>query len=121
MTNYSERKKYGGYDSNRSGGRDFGRSTEMHNTTCADCGKNCEVPFKPNGKKPVYCLNCFGKNGGQVSPNHFLKKSSSEFDHSAPKVQNDSKKFDELSYQLKAVNDKLDKLVSLAEMLSAKL
>ncbi len=121
MTNYSERRKSGGYGSNRGGGRDFGGPAEMHNATCADCGKNCEVPFKPNGKKPVYCLNCFGKNGGQVTTNHFSSKPSNEYSHSAPKVQNDSKKFDEFAYQLKAVNDKLDKLVDLAEQLSAKL
>ena len=31
----------------------------MHKAVCADCGKNCEVPFKPSGDRPVYCKNCF--------------------------------------------------------------
>ena len=47
--------------SDRGGGR-FGRDRpprEMHKTTCADCGNECEVPFKPNGEKPVYCNDCF--------------------------------------------------------------
>ncbi|MBE3117057.1 hypothetical protein IMZ68_07620, partial [Candidatus Bathyarchaeota archaeon] len=22
---------------------------EMHKATCADCGKECDVPFKPDG------------------------------------------------------------------------
>lgn len=31
----------------------------MHEAVCADCGKNCEVPFKPSGNRPVYCKSCF--------------------------------------------------------------
>jgi len=34
----------------------------MHKATCADCGKECEVPFKPNGRKPVFCRSCFKKD-----------------------------------------------------------
>ena len=59
---------------NRSGGRDFnsrpsfgGRGSdrpEMHKATCASCGKECEVPFRPTGSKPVYCSDCFKNNGG---------------------------------------------------------
>ncbi|MCG2717972.1 MAG: DNA-directed RNA polymerase [Nanoarchaeota archaeon] len=35
---------------------------EMHKTVCADCGNECEVPFKPSGDKPVYCKECFRKH-----------------------------------------------------------
>ncbi|MFC1666525.1 CxxC-x17-CxxC domain-containing protein [Candidatus Omnitrophota bacterium] len=28
---------------------------------CADCSKECEVPFKPSGDRPVYCKDCFSK------------------------------------------------------------
>ncbi len=28
---------------------------------CADCNKECEVPFKPSGDRPVYCKECFSK------------------------------------------------------------
>ncbi len=40
---------------------------EMHRATCADCGQSCEVPFKPNGSRPVFCRECFKGNqeGGQ--------------------------------------------------------
>lgn len=55
----------------RSGGnRNFGRPRfnndrpDMHQATCSDCGKSCEVPFRPTGSKPVYCSDCFRKNGG---------------------------------------------------------
>lgn len=31
----------------------------MHKATCAECGKHCRVPFKPNGSRPIYCSDCF--------------------------------------------------------------
>ena len=33
---------------------------------CTDCHKECEVPFKPTGDRPVYCKDCFSrrKQGG---------------------------------------------------------
>jgi CxxC-x17-CxxC domain-containing protein len=34
---------------------------EMHKATCSDCGKECEVPFKPDGSRPVYCRECYAK------------------------------------------------------------
>ena len=34
---------------------------EMHKATCAECGKECEVPFKPDPSRPVYCRECFAK------------------------------------------------------------
>ncbi len=28
---------------------------------CVKCGKECEVPFKPDSSRPVYCKACWGK------------------------------------------------------------
>jgi len=59
--------------SQKSDGRDFGRSNyrdkQMFSAVCDNCGKNCEVPFKPSGGKPVYCSDCFDKNRGGGSQN----------------------------------------------------
>lgn len=33
----------------------------LHKTVCADCQKECEVPFRPTGDRPVYCRECFAK------------------------------------------------------------
>jgi len=38
----------------------FGR--EMHKVTCSDCGQETEVPFKPDGTRPVYCRECYQKH-----------------------------------------------------------
>lgn len=36
---------------------------EMHDAVCAQCGAQCQVPFKPRpaeeGGRPVLCKNCF--------------------------------------------------------------
>ena len=36
-------------------------SGKMHKGVCADCGKECEVPFRPTGDRPVYCQECWVK------------------------------------------------------------
>lgn len=56
----------GGFRGGRDGGRDGGRP-QMHRATCSECGNSCEVPFKPSGSKPVFCSNCFDKQGGSDS------------------------------------------------------
>ena len=40
----------------------FRRERQMFKTICARCGKEAKVPFKPNGKKPVLCSDCFRQN-----------------------------------------------------------
>jgi len=35
---------------------------EMYSAVCADCGKNCEVPFKPTAGRSVYCRDCYRKH-----------------------------------------------------------
>ena len=45
----------GGY-----GGGSYSRGPrEMHDATCARCGQETQVPFKPTGARPVYCSDCF--------------------------------------------------------------
>ena len=42
-----------------SGDRSFGAPREMFPAICAECGKECEVPFKPTEDRPVYCRECY--------------------------------------------------------------
>jgi len=37
------------------------RERTLHKAICADCNKECEVPFRPSGDRPVYCKECFSK------------------------------------------------------------
>ena len=35
---------------------------EMHSATCAECGTETQVPFRPRGIRPVYCNDCFSRS-----------------------------------------------------------
>ena len=39
----------------------YGNRT-MHKATCADCGNECEVPFKPTEGRDVFCRDCYRKH-----------------------------------------------------------
>lgn len=45
------------------------RDRELFNATCANCGTQCQVPFRPNGTKPVFCKNCFVRPEGDAPRN----------------------------------------------------
>ena len=62
--NRGRRDSYGG---DRGGRRDSYRreeKKEMFHAVCDECGKDCEVPFKPSSDKPIYCSSCFETKGG---------------------------------------------------------
>lgn len=58
---YSSGGGGGGYGGRSGGGagRSFGGPRQMFPATCASCGQQTEVPFKPSGNRPVYCRDCF--------------------------------------------------------------
>ena len=98
---------------NRSGGnRNFGRRSfggrddrQMYRATCSDCGKECQVPFKPSGSKPVFCSECFEKKGGGSDSKRFRDRSDRQPQNNA---------------QLEVINTKLDKILALLEPTSVK-
>lgn len=62
---FGDKKSFGG-GNRRGGGRDGDRPS-MHQAVCSECGNSCEVPFRPTGDKPVYCSDCFSKQGKGIS------------------------------------------------------
>lgn len=97
----------GGFGGNRGGGRDFGRPVEMHEAVCAQCGKTCEVPFRPNGEKPVFCKECFDsqKEGGfrNDAPRSFRTERNDRPMRSERPAQDFSKQFDMLGAKLDTI------------------
>jgi CxxC-x17-CxxC domain-containing protein len=58
----------GGDRSDRYENRGPKKEMELFQTTCTTCGKSCEVPFRPDGTKPVLCKECFAqKNASPAS------------------------------------------------------
>lgn len=102
-----DRRGGGGRDFKR---RDFDRPQQMHKTICSNCGKECEVPFKPTGSKPVFCRECFQNNRGGAE--NFQRRSydddnKREFSNNRPQSQ------ENYQQQFNALNEKLDKILRL--------
>jgi CxxC-x17-CxxC domain-containing protein len=54
-----------------SGGNNYstGPGGERFKATCSTCGKETEVPFKPEPGRPVYCKDCIAKiKSGELKP-----------------------------------------------------
>lgn len=107
-----------------SGGKPFGKPgfkkydkksdkgpVALHAATCSKCGDSCQVPFKPNGKKPIFCSNCFVRDDGEGESRGSFKKpydgkkswGKKSFEGSAPT--------ENVSAELKAINAKLDAIL----------
>lgn len=84
------------------------RQTETHKTTCDGCHAPCEVPFRPNGKKAVYCRNCYK---GKETTTSFTGQ---PFSFSSESNREDSGSND-LKKQFGILNTKLDRLISAIE------
>jgi CxxC-x17-CxxC domain-containing protein len=88
----------------------------MFNAICSDCGKECEVPFKPNGSKPVFCRECFaskrrfeGPRENAPRPGNFPPPPPRPFDDRGPHRP----PVDPHNGQFDALNAKLDKILRL--------
>ena len=62
-----EAKKQKGFRSpgGGQGGGDRG-ARNLYDATCAACGKDTTVPFKPIAGRPVYCRDCYKARAGGV-------------------------------------------------------
>ncbi|MFA7314772.1 MAG: CxxC-x17-CxxC domain-containing protein [Candidatus Magasanikbacteria bacterium] len=74
----------------------FGGDREMFDATCDKCGNDCQVPFRPTSGKPVFCSDCFDKKGSRESSRDGGSRDSGE-----------------VMEQIKLLNNKFDKLLSI--------
>ncbi len=92
--------------------RDYDRPQEMFRTICSNCGKDCEVPFKPTGEKPVYCRECFQKMGGNGRDDRGPRRDN--FSRRPEFERRDDRKSEHSSNdQFVALNSKLDRIIDL--------
>ncbi len=128
--NYKKNNFSGGFGSGNNfrkprfgaGGRSD--STEMFDAVCSNCGKDCQVPFRPTGNKPVLCKSCFQKERGQDEGNTFR---SNNRDQRPPRYSTDRREgpssygpefqkpagSNQYKKDFEALNAKLDKILSL--------
>jgi CxxC-x17-CxxC domain-containing protein len=124
---FGGRKSFGG-----GGNRDFGdrksfgggdyQKREMFETVCDNCGKDCKVPFKPTGEKPVYCSDCYDKMKGgddrsERSERRFEERRpfKRDFDRNESRSERPSNDNSKVMEQLNSLNFKLDKLIKALE------
>jgi CxxC-x17-CxxC domain-containing protein len=105
-------KPFGKKSFGNKGGFDKG-PRETFRTNCAKCGNVCEVPFRPNGTKPVYCNNCFVRpNSDDRGPRRDFSPRPSFQDAPKPPVRDDQA-FNDLKAELRGVNERLDRMITL--------
>ncbi len=56
--------KYSGRRRDKYGSSNRSDRPQMYDAVCDRCGRDCKVPFKPSNDKPIYCSECFEKEGG---------------------------------------------------------
>ncbi len=102
----------------RIGSEHRGGEHEMYPATCSNCGKPCEVPFRPNGVKPVYCSDCFNSNRGEISRDKggFAPQGERPRPSFAPQAENKpGKTIADLERQIGAMNTKIDTMLRILE------
>lgn len=85
---------------NNRNSNEFRKKPGMFHAVCDKCKKDCQVPFKPSGGKPVLCSECFEKQGN--SHNTFNSNKSRESTGISQE-------------QFKSINLKLDKILEILE------
>lgn len=93
----------GGRRDSRGGGSD---RKEMFSAVCDDCGAPCQVPFKPTGEKPVYCSDCYEKNGGKNGSSESRSDRRSSFSGGGSGGESNSR-----------IEMKLDRIMAMLELL----
>ena len=115
MNNFKSRKPSGNRPPNRRGFSAPARPrfgderrqevVQKFDAVCSACGKACQVPFRPNGKKPVYCKDCFDTpRHGTTNNKSFSSNESSG-----------GKSIADLTRQIAAMNEKIDAMLEILE------
>jgi CxxC-x17-CxxC domain-containing protein len=92
----------------------------MHSATCSGCGNECQVPFKPNGKKPVFCSACYireekpeGRSEGRGDKSSFYDKKPAYQSRPHARPDSQSSLNGITTEQYKTLNAKLDAIMKM--------
>jgi len=111
------RRSFGGGDSRR---------PLLHDAVCDECGKDCQVPFRPSGDKPVYCSDCFEKKGGNDSNRSRDRRDSSRRSFGggdsrrSPQSNISDRNTSQLIEKIEILNTKLETIINLLSSIGQK-
>ncbi|MGH7245829.1 MAG: CxxC-x17-CxxC domain-containing protein [Candidatus Levyibacteriota bacterium] len=108
MGSFNRRTANGGRGRGVKGGFNRG-PREMFQTICSKCGKECEVPFRPTGEKPVYCRDCFREMGGGE------RRGERRFDRPREEQQHQHPENNVSKEEFARLNQKVDKILHILE------
>ena len=90
----------------------------MFSATCSQCGKDCQVPFRPSGEKPVYCSDCYeklGNNSNSWSYGDNRPQQRSSFGNRSYGSDRNFTRPTTDNRQMEMVAKKLDRIIELLE------
>lgn len=119
MSNYKRGNIFGGGNFKKpyGGGGNFGNK-EMFRAVCSNCGNSCEVPFRPNGRKPVLCSNCFQKDNSAEKRSDSQRSGDRNFNrpsfgNNKPSFGDKTPRPNQYKQDFEALNAKLDKILRI--------
>jgi CxxC-x17-CxxC domain-containing protein len=127
--NYDPKKRFdkkprheirGGFSGgdNRGGGK---REVELFKTICTTCGKSTEVPFRPDGSKPVLCRDCFSNKSEDRGVFEKRDRFASERPQRKPERDFGVARPDNGDYKvLKELDNKLNEILSILKVVPVK-
>lgn len=146
MKNFKKSGGFGDRPRKPSSFNSFNNSSDtkqLHDAKCNKCGVMCQVPFRPNGKKPIYCNDCFASaRDGESAPSRFSDRGDrndrndrndrfskpdfqskprfeKSFDRSARvEAPRPDRRIDDLQTQVQSLHSKVDFLVQQFEKMN---
>ena len=126
VNNYAPKKRF---DSKPTGKFSDKKDVTLYKATCTTCGAACEVPFRPDGTKPVLCRDCFAAknaaptttyNRDRFTPNELVgRKPARDFPPAASTskpASSSAADFALLTKQLIAVEAKVSQILELIKV-----
>jgi CxxC-x17-CxxC domain-containing protein len=87
---------------------------QKFDAVCSNCGKKCQVPFRPDGEKPVYCKDCFGAPREAMAGKKSFSAARPAFAPRTPSAP-EGKTIAALTRQIAAMNTKIDTMLKILE------
>jgi CxxC-x17-CxxC domain-containing protein len=88
---------------------------QKFDAVCSNCGKKCQVPFRPDGTKPVYCKDCFGAPREAMAGKKSFSAPRPAFAARSAVSAPEGKSIADLTRQIAAMNTKIDTMLKILE------